>query len=719
METERICPSCGRPLAASAPQGLCAECLLKAGFGTGVAPVPGEPTSQPPFTPPPLAEMVKLFPQLEVVELLGQGGMGAVYKARQPAIDRWVALKVLPPQSTARPGFSERFNREARALARLNHANIVALHEFGQVGGMPYFVMEYVEGVTLRRLVQERRLEPREALKIVPQICEALQFAHDEGVVHRDIKPENILLDKKGRVKIADFGIAKIMGGMPLTQSTTSLDEKRGSDGAGEGTLTQDQVLGTPNYMAPEQVEHPQAVDHRADIYSLGVVFYEMLTGELPLGRFAPPSKKVQVDVRLDEVVLHALEREPERRYQQASQVKTALETIAQSGPPSAVPSPYVVGSERNRPLEEQSRLEAARQQVQGPASWLVATGILNWIAIPFIVMVISSTASQSSFGGTPAFLALLAALFLSSAMIVAGLKMKRLEAYSLAITGSILATFITPGNLIGLPIGIWSLVVLCRPEVREAFGAGRSRSMTSSGAIEAAGKAFRRVGLRLLLILVVHLALLEALDQASVHWKESTCELWGMALMAGSCVALVWAFWPGFRLPRWRMLGAGAAIVSCFVLWGIDYFYNWHLRPNLGLYQEEDWVAQHPGFQRQLRQRIQNNLWRTTAAASPTASSNRPEGVHRKFVRLVVDKDAMTFEGQPTTWEGVGALLEQVTDRTNTVLECAVTSDQITVQQQNEWSSKCAALAHTLGFEYSSFIGVHPLGSKGTPRSD
>ncbi len=353
MKTEGICPSCGRPLAAGAPQGLCAECLMKAGFGTGVAPEPGEPTHQPPFTPPPAAEMAKLFPQLEIVELLGRGGMGAVYKARQPAIDRWVALKVLPPQSTARPGFTERFNREARALARLNHPNIVALHEFGQVEGMPYFVMEYVEGVTLRRLVQERRLEPREALKIVPQICEALQFAHDEGVVHRDIKPENILLDKKGRVKIADFGIAKIMGGESNAGSPPPTDATQPAGGA-QGTarpttgLTQEQVLGTPNYMAPEQVEHPQTVDHRADIYSLGVVFYEMLTGELPLGKFQPPSKKVQVDVRLDEVVLHALEKEPELRYQQASQVKTAVETIAHTAPPALSLSPYVGASELN-----------------------------------------------------------------------------------------------------------------------------------------------------------------------------------------------------------------------------------------------------------------------------------------------------------------------------------------------------------------------------------
>ena len=145
----------------------------------------------------------------------------------------------------------------------------------------------------------------------MPQICEALQYAHDKGVVHRDIKPENILLDKEGRVKIADFGIAKLVGREAKDSTLT---------GAG-------QIVGTPQYMAPEQIEHPLEVDHRADIYSLGVVFYQMLTGELPIGRFAPPSKKVQIDVRLDEVVLRALEKEPEQRYQQASQVKTEVET--------------------------------------------------------------------------------------------------------------------------------------------------------------------------------------------------------------------------------------------------------------------------------------------------------------------------------------------------------------------------------------------------------
>src|SRR5439155_20787148 len=183
-------------------------------------------------------------------------------------------------------------------------------------------------GLSLRQLLQQKKIAPEQALAIVPKICEALQFAHEQGVVHRDIKPENVLLDKQGRVKIADFGIAKIVGG----------------DGGRTNLTGDEQVIGTPHYMAPEQVEKPQTVDHRADIYSLGVVFYEMLTGELPLGKFAPPSQKVQVDVRLDEIVLHALEKEPGRRYQHASVLKTDVETIASSGSAAAAASTGTAG---------------------------------------------------------------------------------------------------------------------------------------------------------------------------------------------------------------------------------------------------------------------------------------------------------------------------------------------------------------------------------------
>jgi predicted Ser/Thr protein kinase len=311
---ENKCPQCGAPLPSGVLAGLCPVCLFKQGAVADTA-VPPEAT---PFQPPGVEEVARLFPQLEIIALIGKGGMGAVYKARQPALDRIVALKILPPQTAGGPGFIERFNREARALARLNHPNIVAVYEFGQVNGLPFFIMEFVDGLNLRQLERAGKLSPREALQIVPQICDALQFAHDEGVVHRDIKPENILLDKKGRVKIADFGIAKILGNPAEVDLT--------------GTQS---AIGTPHYMAPEQMEKPTTVDHRADIFSLGVVFYEMLTGELPLGKFGPPSSlKVEVDVRLDDVVFRALEKDPERRYQHASQVKTAVDTIVGSAPP-------------------------------------------------------------------------------------------------------------------------------------------------------------------------------------------------------------------------------------------------------------------------------------------------------------------------------------------------------------------------------------------------
>lgn len=272
---------------------------------------------------PSLEELSGYFPQLEIIGLLGRGGMGAVYKARQKQLDRIVALKILPPGIGEKPTFAERFTREARALAKLHHPNIVTLYEFGEAGGLFYFLMEFVDGLNLRQLLDAGNMGEREALAIVPQICEALQFAHDQGIVHRDIKPENILLDRRGQVKVADFGLAKIIQAgneTPAEDQTPSSSPDLSMAG---------KVMGTPSYMAPEQTGHPDAVDHRADIYALGVVFYQMLTGELPVGRFAPPSRKVQIDVRLDEVVLRALEKEPELRYQQASVLKTQVETIA------------------------------------------------------------------------------------------------------------------------------------------------------------------------------------------------------------------------------------------------------------------------------------------------------------------------------------------------------------------------------------------------------
>jgi len=288
-----------------------------------------------------LESVAAAFPQLEILELIGRGGMGVVYKARQKSLNRLVALKLLAPERVTDAGFADRFAREAQALARLSHPNIVTIHDFGvtptepttknQEPRTPYYflLMEFVDGVNLRQAMRAGRFTPEQALAIVPPVCEALQYAHDHGIVHRDIKPENLLLDKTGRVKIADFGIAKMLrdGDTPIPESTSALLSGAPTQLGDKSVPLTFTAAGTPHYMAPEQRDHHRT-DHRADIYSLGVVLYELLTGELPGAQLQPPSRKVQIDVRLDEIVLRALEKTPELRFQTAVEMRTQLETL-------------------------------------------------------------------------------------------------------------------------------------------------------------------------------------------------------------------------------------------------------------------------------------------------------------------------------------------------------------------------------------------------------
>ncbi|MEM7383421.1 MAG: serine/threonine-protein kinase [Verrucomicrobiota bacterium] len=389
------CPRCGKELDPEFPESLCPSCLM-AGAAAPTQDEDGkttDPISNQKAVPD-LEAVQKAFPQLEILELIGRGGMGAVFKARQPHLDRLIAVKILPTAPGQDAGFAQRFSREARVLARLNHPNIVTLHDFGESDDFFFLLMEYVDGVNLRQAMRTGRFSPEQALEVVPRICEALQFAHSEGILHRDIKPDNILLNSKSEVKIADFGIAKVIDQPDVTSDSEDHDPYRTLN---PGLTAASSTLGTPQYMAPEQLNDPKAVDHRADIYSLGVVFYEMLTGELPTGRFSPPSEKSDSDQRLDAVVMQALEQEREQRQQSVDEVRSEVETIAAT--PNAG-APESVASESKAPSGRTSRVLKIAFALGGLVLLAIAGIFFALIAIQFLAY--DRTASNPAANGKP-----------------------------------------------------------------------------------------------------------------------------------------------------------------------------------------------------------------------------------------------------------------------------------------------------------------------------
>lgn len=263
----------------------------------------------------------KQLGQYQIVEQIGQGGMATVYKAFQPSINRYVAVKILPSQYALDPNFVKRFEHEAKAIAALEHPHILPVYDFGTQDGLTYMVMRYVPEGTLSNLMG-KPIPYEWVVRLIGAMARALDYAHKQGVVHRDIKPSNILIDKNGEALLTDFGIAKMMETTGATQLT----------GAGS-------VLGTPAYMSPEQAKG-QAVDGRSDIYSLGVVLYELLTGQQPFRADTPlavvlkhvseplaPPRAVKADVPepLERVVLKAMSKEPAQRYQSAGEMEQAL----------------------------------------------------------------------------------------------------------------------------------------------------------------------------------------------------------------------------------------------------------------------------------------------------------------------------------------------------------------------------------------------------------
>ena len=434
----QTCPKCGALVPDAAPHNLCPQCLL-----ADVARATREDTqAHRQLTPPAEAELAAAFPSLEIDSLIGQGGMGFVYHARQPSLSRDVALKVLSESLAKDPTFAERFSREGRLLGKLSHPNITTIYESGKAGPFYYLLMEYVDGVNLRQAMRAAKFTPEQALRVVPSICEALQYAHEQGVLHRDIKPENILLDTNGGIKIADFGIAKMVGDAKTSPALTV-------SGA---------TVGTPHYMAPEQVESTAQIDHRADIYSLGVVFYELLTGELPIGRFEAPSQRTPIDKRLDEIVLRALEKDRERRQQSASEVKTQVETATADG--GAFP-------DRNTPP---TGTVSAQTKAKAPAIGLATVAGLTLLRLlplpdnPYFPSLL--TIIPEPFLTTCYVLLLTFTWFL----IYAAEKLRKLEHRGIALLGGQLAILSTPWTWIGLAIGIWVLLSLHASPLRDAF---------------------------------------------------------------------------------------------------------------------------------------------------------------------------------------------------------------------------------------------------------
>jgi len=498
-----VCPGCGSTLPADAPEGLCPRCLAAVNFGDATL-FTGDVEGALP--PPPVEEIAPHFPQLEILACLGRGGMGVVYKARQVSLDRLVALKLLAPEREKDPEFSERFAREAQALARMSHPHIVTVHDFGQAGGFFYLLMEYVDGANLRQLLQSHRFTPEQALGMVPPLCDALQYAHDRGIVHRDIKPENLLMDREGKLKVADFGLAKML------ESDVTGDER---------------AMGTPGYMAPEQSGDPAKVDNRADIYSLGVVIYEMLTGELPEKNFVPPSRKAGVDSRLDEVVSRAMEQEPSQRYQQASILKTEVENISREIPPVPPPLPpgedpgklrdmagggagpwpgtpsAVPSAMRAYPPPHEADHAKLRESVNSPAVAMMFTSGLAVVTAGFSMLAALGIFWESLFlsrqvwplrGLLPSHLATLPVglffvleLGFAAAGVVAFIganRMRLFQSYSWARASAFLLIACGFLSLPGLSVsvsglvvmaqigtGIWGLVVLNRGNVKPLFG--------------------------------------------------------------------------------------------------------------------------------------------------------------------------------------------------------------------------------------------------------
>jgi eukaryotic-like serine/threonine-protein kinase len=334
MSDPGTCPSCGAELPPDAPKGLCPRCLYRMGVDEPVlaraesSPWEGGPPPSPATQKSP--EQPTAFGDYDLLEFIAEGGMGVVYRARQRSLDRIVAVKMIRAERLAGPQHVERFHREATAAARLQHPHIIAIHETGEIQGQHFYSMDYLAGRSLAAVVRESPLSGRRAAAYVRTVAEAIQYAHEHGVLHRDLKPSNILVDAEDAPHVTDFGLARLLeGGADVTLSG--------------------QVMGSPSYMSPEQAAgHSHAVGPRTDVYALGAILYELVSGRppfkadtsletlklvvetepVPLRRWNP-----RLPRDLETICLKCLEKEPRRRYASAQDLADELDRFLDGRP--------------------------------------------------------------------------------------------------------------------------------------------------------------------------------------------------------------------------------------------------------------------------------------------------------------------------------------------------------------------------------------------------
>ena len=292
------------------------------------------------FVAPEAADLAPLFPGYEIEGLIATGGMGAVYGAIQKSLERAVAIKILPQEFTGDAAFRSGFESEAKAMARLNHPNLIGVYDFGEVAGMLYIIMEYVPGQSLYHSAHGIAIDPSEVNRLVSGICHGLAHAHENGIIHRDIKPSNILLDLNANPKIGDFGLAR-----PAERQIQAGEE----------------IFGTPHYTAPEVVAAPSAVDHRADIFSVGVLLHELLTGRLPADDQRTASAISMCDPRFDAIIRRATDLMPDRRYGSALEIAADLHHIATSAGPKVLRTAAAGGQPQASPRKGKTAASARK----------------------------------------------------------------------------------------------------------------------------------------------------------------------------------------------------------------------------------------------------------------------------------------------------------------------------------------------------------------------